>query len=123
MFQLTKEEYREFLRCQFGILEKGAYPKYPPFAFTEYGILMLSSVLNSERAIQVNIQIIRAFAKMKNIILDRLDYDDLSKSLENFELRHQLEIHEIHEILEDMFKKIAVLEISTDKIPEDKYLC
>ncbi len=50
MFQLSKEEYQS-LRSQFGTLKRGAHAKYPPMAFTEQGVAMLSSVLNSERAI------------------------------------------------------------------------
>lgn len=64
MFELTKEEYG-FLRSQIVTLEKGKgrYSKYLPFAFTEQGVAMLSSVLNSYKAIQVNITIMRAFAQ------------------------------------------------------------
>jgi hypothetical protein len=54
MFELTKDEYQA-LRSQFATLKRGQHLKYAPFAFTEHGVLMLSSVLNSERAIQVNI--------------------------------------------------------------------
>ena len=54
MFQLTKEEYRS-LRSQFGTLKRGAHSKYTPMAFTEQGVAMLSSVLRSKRAVQVNI--------------------------------------------------------------------
>jgi hypothetical protein len=58
MFELTKEENRS-LRSQNVILEPGRYSKYLPFAFTEQGVAMLSTVLNSERAIEVNIAIMR----------------------------------------------------------------
>ena len=61
MIQLTRKEYQQLLRCQIGTLEMGKYSKYLPYAFTEQGIAMLSSVLNSERAIMVNIVIMRAF--------------------------------------------------------------
>jgi len=54
MFELTKDEYQS-LRSQIVTLKRGQHSKYAPFAFTEHGVLMLSSVLNSERAIQVNI--------------------------------------------------------------------
>ena len=60
MFELTKEENRS-LRSQNVILEPGRYSKYLPFAFTEQGVAMLSSILNSERAIEVNIAIMRVF--------------------------------------------------------------
>ena len=68
MFQLTKEE-TDSLRSQIATLKRGQHSKYFPSAFTEHGILMLSSVLNSERAIQVNIQIMRTFTKLKEIIM------------------------------------------------------
>lgn len=54
MFGLTHQEYSA-LRRHFGALKRGSHSKYLPYAFTEHGILMLSSVLNSERAVQVNI--------------------------------------------------------------------
>ncbi|MEA3493137.1 MAG: ORF6N domain-containing protein [Candidatus Margulisiibacteriota bacterium] len=67
MFQLTKEEHQT-LRFQFGILEKGKHSKYMPHVFTEQGVAMLSSVLKSERAIRVNIAIMRAFVKLKQVL-------------------------------------------------------
>lgn len=73
MFQLTNEEW-ESLRSQFAISKKGrGGRRYAPFAFTEHGVLMLSSVLNSERAIQVNIQIMRIYSKLKGMIMDHKD--------------------------------------------------
>jgi len=57
------------LRCQFGALNRGAHSKYLPFAFTEQGVAMLSSVLNSKQAIQVNIQIMRVFTRFRQILL------------------------------------------------------
>lgn len=85
MFQLTKEEC---LRSQIVILNasRGRHLKYMPYAFTENGIAMLSSVLHSERAIEVNIRIMRAFTTMRNVIkkhgllfqrLDRLEMKQL----------------------------------------------
>jgi phage regulator Rha-like protein len=78
MFELTKDEYQA-LRSQFATLKRGQHLKYAPFAFTEHGVLMLSSVLNSERAIQVNIQIVRTFTKLREALLDN---KDLRKELE-----------------------------------------
>lgn len=70
MFQLTMEE-ADSLRFQFGILKKGRgqHTKYAPYVFTEPGVAMLSSVLNSKRAIQVNIQIIRTFIGIRKMII------------------------------------------------------
>ena len=60
-------------------LKRGQHSKYLPFAFTEHGVLMLSSVLKSERATQVNIQIMRTFTKLREALLDN---KDLRKELE-----------------------------------------
>lgn len=74
MFELSEGEYnilKDRLRSQIVILEidgRGKYPKYPPFAFTEMGVAMLSSVLRSETAIRVNRAIMRAFVAMRNYI-------------------------------------------------------
>lgn len=72
MFQLGEEEHQQ-LKEQFGRRNRGGHSKYPPFAFTEYGVLMLASTLNSEKAIQVNIQIIRIFTKMREMLLTHKD--------------------------------------------------
>ena len=74
MFQLTKKEW-ESIRSQFVTLEagRGKYPKYLPYVFTEQGVAMLSSVLKSETAIRVNIQIIRVFTKMRELLLTHKD--------------------------------------------------
>jgi hypothetical protein len=67
MFQLTKDEY-DSLRSQNVTLKRGHHSKYLPYAFTEHGILMLSSVLNSERAERVNILIIDTFIRLREIL-------------------------------------------------------
>jgi hypothetical protein len=67
MFQLTPDEYNS-LRFQFGILKKGQHSKYLPYAFTEQGVAMLSSVLRSKRAVQVNIEIMRAFVRLRKML-------------------------------------------------------
>ncbi len=67
MFELTQEEYR-LLRSQFASLEmpgKGKYSKYPPFAFNEHGITALAGVLNSDKAIEMGIAVVRAFIALK----------------------------------------------------------
>ncbi len=65
MFQLTKDE---FLRCQSGTSKGHGGRRYYPLAFTEQGVAMLSSVLNSQRAIQVNIAIMRTFVRLREIL-------------------------------------------------------
>jgi len=71
MFQLTAEEWKN-LRSQIVTFNKDTR-KYKPYVFTEHGILMLSSVLNSERAIDVNINIMRAFVKLRRYVLAKSD--------------------------------------------------
>ena len=68
MFELTREEF-DSLRPQFATSNRGG-TRYMPMAFTEHGVLMLSSVLKSEKAIQVNIQIVRAFTKLRENVLE-----------------------------------------------------
>lgn len=73
MFELTKEEVDTLLRSQIVTLKRGEHIKYLPFVFTEHGVLMLSSVLRSEQAVQVNIQIMRVYSKMKELLLMHKD--------------------------------------------------
>ncbi|GBU29456.1 hypothetical protein R84B8_03021 [Treponema sp. R8-4-B8] len=73
MFQLTDEEWKN-QRSQFVTFNKDAR-KYKPYAFTEQGVSMLSSVINSERAIEVNINIMRAFVKLRHYVLTKNDTD------------------------------------------------
>jgi phage regulator Rha-like protein len=83
MFELTKIEY-DSLRSQIASLKngRGQHLKYLPFAFTEQGIAMLSSVLNSEKAIEINISIIRAFVMMRQFTLS---YSELKTRIEEIE--------------------------------------
>jgi len=73
MFKLTAEEYKEVLRSQNVTLNRGQHSKYPPYGFTEHGILMLSSILRSERAEKVNIVIIDTFIKLRELLSTRQD--------------------------------------------------
>ncbi len=82
MFQLTAEE-SDFLRCQIGISKKGrGGRRFLPYVFTEQGVAMLSSVLNSERAILVNIEIMRAFVKLRQMLASNAE---LSRRLDELE--------------------------------------
>ncbi len=82
MFQL---EYQEVTasRSQIVTLKKGKNIKYRPYAFTENGVAMLSSVLNSERAVQVNMQIMRTFTKLRQIVAANKDLSRRLDELEN----------------------------------------
>jgi len=83
MFELTKQEY-DSLRSQIGTIKRGEHTKYLPYAFTELGIPQLSTVLNSESAIMVNLQIMRIFAKMRRILIT---HKDLFLKIEEMEKR------------------------------------
>ena len=92
MFELSNEEYNDLkmrLRCKISTLEadrmRGKYPKYPPFAFTQLGVAMLTGVLNSEEAIYANINIMRAFVDMREYILTHA-----SASIEMAQLRERV---------------------------------
>ena len=80
MFRLTKEEYG-VLRFQIGTSKRGGQ-RYLPYVFTEQGVAMLSSVLNSERAILVNIQIMRVFTKLREMMIS---HKDLAQKIEELE--------------------------------------
>ncbi|WP_206105996.1 ORF6N domain-containing protein [Olivibacter sp. XZL3] len=73
MFELSREEYQEIIRSQNATLEQGAYSRYLPFAFTEHGLLMLSNVLKSERAISMTIRIIDVFVKMREMLANHTE--------------------------------------------------
>jgi len=83
MFQLTREELKN-LMCQNGISSWGGTRKFP-YAFTEQGVAMLSGVLHSKRAIQVNIQIMRAFIQLKRMLLTNTD---LRRKIEEMEKKY-----------------------------------
>lgn len=72
MFQLSKKEFRN-LRFQFGTSSQWGERRYPPYAFTEQGVAMLSSVLSSPKAIQVNIEIMRAFVRLRGMLASHTD--------------------------------------------------
>ena len=78
MFELTQEELRS-LRSQIGTSSWGG-TRYSPMAFTEQGVAMLSGILNSKRAIQVNIQIMRTFTKLRHMLLEN---EDLKRAVED----------------------------------------
>ena len=95
MFELKKEEF-DSLRSQFATSNKRGGIRYMPFAFTEQGVAMLSTVLNSVVAIQININIIRAFVKIRQYLQINMPVDRIGE-LQN-------ELLELKEYLEDIFK-------------------
>jgi len=105
MFQLTENEYNSS-RSQIATLKngRGSNLKYLPYAFTEHGILMLSSVLKSDKAIQTNIQIMRIFTKVRQMLLDttemKVDILQIQKKLENHDKNIELVFSYLDELTE-----------------------
>lgn len=99
MFQLTREEF-EILKSQFATSSWGGRRKLPS-AFTEHGVVMLSSVLNSERAIAVNIQIIKTFNRLKKLIVA---HKDLSKRLDELEAKYDKQFAVVFDALRQLLE-------------------
>ena len=106
MFQLTGEEVSS-LRSQFVILKngRGRHRKYLPYAFTEQGVAMLSSVLRSSRAIQVNIGIMRAFVWLRENIAANRELADKIGELERSVSSHDQSIRVIFETIRQLMEK------------------
>ena len=100
MFQLTAEEV-ERLRSQFATLKpgRGQHRKYRPYAFTEQGVAMLSSVLHSERAIQVNIAIMRAFVQLREMIGSN---KGLARRLNELEKKYDSQFRVVFEAIREL---------------------
>ena len=102
IFQLSAEEFKS-LRFQIGISKKGrGGRRYLPYAFTEQGVAMLSSVLRSERAIQVNIAIMRAFVKLRKILSTHKELAHKLSQLERKIEKHDVEIKAIFDAIREL---------------------
>lgn len=103
MFELTKAEY-EILRSQNATLRHGEHSKYLPFAFTEHGVLMLSNIIKSDRAIAVSIKIIDVFVRLRQALLDntelRLAIEEIRKKTDNNSKNIELVFKYLDELLE-----------------------
>ncbi|MEO6000008.1 MAG: ORF6N domain-containing protein [Chitinophagaceae bacterium] len=119
MFQLTKEEYKAIrfqiealenkssLRLQFETSNGRGGNRYLPYAFTEQGIAMLSGILNSDKAIKMNIAIMRAFVEIRRIVLERKDVKD---QLQDILLRineHDVQLSQIYDAIENLLDEKA----------------
>jgi len=100
MFELDKKEWN-ILRTQNASSSWGG-ARYQPFAFTEQGVAMLASVLNSPKAIQINIQIVRAFIVLRQYALG---YAELNKKLEMFMLETNIQFNDIYQVLTELASK------------------
>ena len=103
MFELTKDE-NDSLRSQFVTLKRGQHAKYMPSAFTEQGIAMLSSVLKSNRAIAVNIEIMRMFTHLRSALQDttmlKIELEEIKKKLLNHDKNIELVFSYLDEFIE-----------------------
>lgn len=109
MFQLTKGEY-DTLKCQIGISNGRGGRRTPPFAFTENGVAMLSSVLTSKKAIQVNIAIMRIFSKIRNILASD---ETLAERLATLEKG-------TNQLFRIVFQRLDKLEAETPLLPKER---
>lgn len=102
MFQLTKEEFNN-LKFQFGTSSWGGTRNHP-YAFTEQGVAMLSGILNSEKAINVNIQIMRIFTRVRQLLTDnlsvKLEIEEIKKKLRNQDKNIELVFSYLDELIE-----------------------
>jgi hypothetical protein len=99
MFQLTKEEF-DNLRSQFVTSSWGGQ-RYLPYAFTENGVAMLSTVLNSEKAIAVNIQIMRTFTRLREIMAS---HKDLARKIEEMEKKYDYQFKVVFDAIKQLLE-------------------
>lgn len=99
MFEITLDELRN-LRCQIGTSKRGG-ERYAPMAFTEMGVAMLSSVLNSDRAIQVNIAIMRAFTNIRRMMST---HEDLRRKIEALEEKYDGQFSIVFKAIRELLK-------------------
>jgi ORF6N domain len=98
MFELSRDEYNS-LRSQFGTLKRGEHSKYLPYAFTEQGVSMLSRVLRSTRAVQVNIEIMRAFLRLRELMAT---HKDLVRRLNEMEKKYDAQFRVVFEAIREL---------------------
>jgi hypothetical protein len=98
MFQLSQKEFG-ILRSQFVTSSYWGGRRYPPCAFTEQGVAMLSSVLRSQRAIQVNIEIMRAFIRLRQMLASHVE---LARKLDALEKRYDAQFKQVFEAIRQL---------------------
>ena len=102
MFQLSEEEMKLVLRSQIVTLKRGQHLKYSPFAFTEQGVAMLSSVLRSPRAVLVNIAIMRTFAQLRQMLASNAD---LARKLAALEDKYDEQFKVVFDAIRELMAK------------------
>ncbi len=105
MFELTFEEaIMVFSRSQIATLKQGQNIKYLPFAFTQEGIAMLSGVLSSDRAIFVNIAIMRAFVKLREMLAS---HNDLARKLDQLENKYDTQFRVVFDAIRQLTRDFS----------------
>jgi len=121
MFQLTKEEFQN-LMCQIGISSWGGTRKLL-YAFTEQGVAMLSGVLHSKRAIQVNIQIMRAFIQLKRMLLTNAGLRRKIEEMENkYDKRFAIVFQALKQLLKPPVKEKRIIGFQVHRDNQEKDL-
>jgi hypothetical protein len=129
MFQLTKEEFDELrfqietiensdsLRLQNKTLKKGRgqHPKYLPYAFTEQGVAMLSGILNSDKAISMNIAIMRTFVEIRRILIQETDLKTQLKEIKERLGEHDAQLNQIYDAMENLLDEKAAQKTWEDR--------
>ena len=100
MFQLSRDEF-EGLRFHFGTSSSWGGRRYLPYAFTEQGVAMLSSVLRSRRAVQVNIEIMRAFVRMRHMLASNTE---LARRLGELEKRYDAQFKVVFDVIQELME-------------------
>lgn len=119
MFQLTKEEFED-LKLQIETLNKNDNPlrtqiatsnrggtRYLPYAFTEQGVAMLSGILNSDKAINMNIAIMRAFVEIRKVLVRENDLIEQIRSIKNHLDEHDAQLNQLYEAMENLLDEKA----------------
>lgn len=101
MFELTSAEYQS-LRSQNGILNRGKHSKYLPFAFTEQGVGMLSGVVNSPKAVEMHIAIVRAFVEMRKLVHSNQKIAEQVKEIFEKIGDHDVQLAAIYDAIENL---------------------
>ena len=112
MFELSEKEH-EMLKRQFSKRNRGQHSKYPPYAFTEHGVLMLSSVLNTDRAVKVNIRIMRVYVRIREMIQT---HKDLILKMDQLEIKVGNQDEKISKVFEYLRKFIDKQEKPRKKV-------
>ena len=105
MFELTVKEAEDFSRSHFVTLKRGQNIKYLPYAFTEHGVLMLSSILRSKQATDVNIRIMRVYSKMKELLMLNKDILLKLEKLERSSDKHDKDIQVIFSYIKKLIEQ------------------